>query len=277
MSLVTRLAMDRLTLYRDPKSQRPSVTDRAETSSGTTSATSIRLPINFSPTVTLFARLPVPEYGLLLFVISLSSALFLLDLGISSVLVQAYVAASLSLERNRLRELVSSVVAASAVFGIVSAILLLGLSSVLPGPFKITRDYVHEASLVFIASAGTILFGFLNLAIEPLYQAANRFDRVNQIQLAGSGLIFVCSAALLYLGYGITGLAVVQFAAAALQLLLSVTLSRSVIPAAQIGLHYFRWSALKDLLSQSKWAFLNNISSYISEIFVWSFSVPSAR
>ena len=230
----------------------------------------VQLAVNFLLTSYIVRRLPVPEYGLFLFAISLSSTLYMLDLGISSVLVQAYVAASLSLEKNRLRELVSSVIVASAVLGAIGAAILLGLSFVLPGPFNVPREYLHEASLVFIASAGSILFGFLNLAIEPLYQAANRFDRVNQIQLAGSAVVFGCSAALLYLGYGITALAAVQFAAAAFQLFLSVTWFRSVVPAAQIRLHYFRWSTLKDLLSRSKWAFLNNISSYVLEIFVWT-------
>jgi O-antigen/teichoic acid export membrane protein len=238
-----------------------------------------KLVVNFGLTSYIVRRLSVTEYGLFLFVIFLSSSIYLLDLGFSSVLVQRYIAASLSLEKNRLQELISTVIAASAVLGLVGAAVLFGLSLVLPGPFNIPPQYVHEASLVFVASAGNILFGFLSLGFEPLYQAANRFDRVNQIQLAGSGQTLLCSVTVLYFGYGIAALAAVQCAAAAFQFLLFVALFPSIFPTAHIHMLHFRWSALKDLLSQSKWAFLDNMSSYISEIFLWMLlgSVSSMR
>jgi O-antigen/teichoic acid export membrane protein len=229
-----------------------------------------QLAVNFGLTSYIVRRLSVPEYGLFLFIMFLSSTLDLLDLGISSVLVQGYIAASSSPEKNSLRELISTAFAASAVMGTVGAAILIGLSLVLPGPFNIPREYVHEASLVFIASACKVLVGFMSLAFEPLFQAANRFDRVNQIQLAGSGLTLICSVSVLYFGYGIVALATVQCVATVFQFFLSLALSRSVFPAAQINLIHFRWSTLKKLLSQSKWAFLNNASSYFVQIFVWT-------
>lgn len=228
-----------------------------------------QLAINFGLTSYIVRRLSVTEYGLFLFVIFLSSSIYMLDFGISGLLVQRYIAASLSLEKSRLQELISTVFVAFAVLGLVGAAILLGLSLVLPGPFNIPPQYVHEASLVFVASAGNILFGFLSLGFEPLYEAANRFDRVNQIQLAGSGLTFLSSIALFYFGYGIVALATVQCAAAAFQFLLFVALIPSVFPAVQINVLHFRWEALRDLLSQSKWAFLDDMASYISEIFLW--------
>ena len=228
-----------------------------------------KLAVNFGLTSYIVRRLSVPEYGLFLFVIFLSSSIYMLDLGISTVLVQRYVAASLSIEKHRLQELISTVIVACAVLGSFGAAILLALSLILPGPFNIPPPYVHEASLVFVASAGNILFGFLSLGFEPLYQAVNRFDRVNQIQLAGSLLTLLCSVVLLYFGYGIVALAAVQCAVAAFQFLLSVALFPSVFPAAKIHLLHFRWSVLRDLLSQSKWAFLDNLSSYISEVFLW--------
>lgn len=229
-----------------------------------------QIAVNIGLTSYIVRRLSVPEYGLFLFVMFLSSTLDLLDLGISSVLVQRYIAASLNPEKNSLRELISTVFATSAVMGAIGAAILLGLSLVLPGPFNIPREYVHEASLVFIASACRVFIGFANLAFEPLFQSVNRFDRVNQIQLAGSGLTLVCSVSVLYFGYGIVALATVQCAAITLQFLLSLAFFHSAFPAAQINLFYFRWVTLKGLLSQSKWAFLNNATSYFLEIFVWT-------
>ena len=228
-----------------------------------------KLAASLGLTAYMVRRLPVPEYGLFLFVIFLSSSIYMLDLGISAVLIQRYIAASLSLEKNRLQELISTVLVASVALGLTGAATLLVLSFILPGPFNIPSQYVHEASLVFIASAGNILFGFLSLGFEPLYQAVNRFDRVNQIQLAGSIVTLVCSVALLHFGYGIVALAATQCAAAALQFFLFAGLFPSVFPAIQIRILHFRWTALKDLLSQSKWAFLDNMSSYISEAFLW--------
>ncbi|MGC1423250.1 MAG: oligosaccharide flippase family protein [Terracidiphilus sp.] len=229
-----------------------------------------QLALNFGLTSFVVRRLSVPEYGLYLFVIFLSTTLYLLDLGVSSVLVQAYVAALSSPEKNRLGELLTTVISASAVIGAIGAVILLGVSLVLPGPFNIPREFVHEASLIFVAAAGKILFGFVSLAFEPLYQAANRFDRVNQIELAGSGLIFVCSVTVLSLGYGIAALAAVQCAAGAVQLLLSFVFLRSVFSVRQLHLRHFRWSILKNLFSQSKWTFLNNTSAFFFEVFIWT-------
>ncbi|MGA7245373.1 MAG: hypothetical protein WBX19_19470, partial [Terracidiphilus sp.] len=55
-----------------------------------------QIAVNFGLTSYIVRRLSVPEYGLFLFVMFLSSTLDLLDLGISSVLVQRYIAASLN-------------------------------------------------------------------------------------------------------------------------------------------------------------------------------------
>src|SRR5665213_4578657 len=50
--------------------------------------------INLGLTAYIVRRIAVPEYGLLLFVMSLSATLNILDMGISSVLVQTYVEAA---------------------------------------------------------------------------------------------------------------------------------------------------------------------------------------
>jgi O-antigen/teichoic acid export membrane protein len=228
-----------------------------------------KLAANLGLTFLIVRRLSVAEYGIFLFAIVLSSSIYMLDLGISTVLIQRFTAASLSPEEKHLDELIGTVIAALAALGAVGASLLIGLSLLLPGPFKIPPQYVHEASLVFVATAGSVFFGFLNLGFEPMYQAANRFDRLNQIQLAGSGFAFLCSATLLYFGYGIVALAAVQCLATAIQFLLFVVFFSSLSPYARIHLRDFRWNILADILNLGKWPFLDNVSSYISEALLW--------
>lgn len=229
-----------------------------------------KLAINFGLTFLIVRRLSVTEYGIFLLISSLSSSLYLLDLGLSSILVQAYVAASLNRDKRLLNELIATVIVAAASLGSLGAVVLIALSFMLPGPINIPPEYIRETSLVLIASGGTFLFGFLDTAFEPLYQSANRFDRINQIQLAGTVLILIATVVLLHLGYGIVALAVIQSAAAALQLLLSIVFFRSTLPDAAIDLTCFHWCVLKPLLNLSKWAFLNNISAYLLEIFIWT-------
>ncbi len=229
-----------------------------------------QIAINFGLTAYVVRYIDVAEYGLLLFVMSLSNTLYLMDMGISSVLVQAYVAAAESREKDRLNNLISTTFIALTALGSIGVLIFAGIAASLPGPFKIPHPYLHEAALIFIIGALVIQVGLPSIALEQIYQASERFDRINQIQLVTSTVQIVLSVLVLMTGFRIVALALVQLAAALLRLLFFIVALRTSVPQARLNLTRFKWDLLKPLISLSKWAFLNNLSASLFEMLTWT-------
>ncbi len=228
-----------------------------------------QIGINVGLTSYIARRLAVPEYGLLLFVMSLSATLQLLDIGIPSVLVQAYVAASLSGGKDRFNDLLGTAFVALAALGALGALILVGLSMFLPGPFNIPPQYVHNASVIFIIAGFMILAGLPSTAIENAYQASHRFDRVNQIQVTCSTLQLVLTVAVMSSGYRTMALAIVQLVATVVRVLLLIVALPSSVPSGKLCLTRFQGSLLRPLMSLGKWTLLNKVCVYGLELVVW--------
>jgi O-antigen/teichoic acid export membrane protein len=228
-----------------------------------------QIGINIGATAYIARQLPVPEYGLLLFVLSLSGALYLLDMGISGVLLQFYVAALLEPARTRFNRLLSTASVTLAALGTLGALLLGVVSTFLPGPFNIPQQYLHAASNVVILAAFMILFGLPSVALDLTYQAAQRFDRLNQIQFFTSTLQLALTVGVLAAGLHVVALAAVQLAVTATRLLILALMLPSTIPNARLTFNGFDTSLLRPLLSHGKWAFFNNIGIYALELLVW--------
>jgi len=229
-----------------------------------------QIAINFGLTAYVVRYVAVAEYGLLLFVMSLANTLYLLDMGISSVLVQAYVAAADSKIPNRLNDLISTTFIALAALGAVGVAIFAGIAVSLPGPFKISPAYLHEASLIFLIAALVIQIGLPCIALEQVFQAGERFDRINQIQLLTSTVQIALSVVVLMLGYRIVALALVQLISGLIRLFLFIAFLPVSVPDARLYLIRFKWNELKPLISLSKWAFLNNLSTSLFDLLTWT-------
>lgn len=228
-----------------------------------------QIGVNFGLSAYVVRRVSMAEYGIFLFALSLSSTLYLLDLGLSSVMVQEYVDALLKPGIDHLERLFGSLFAASAAFGFIGAVALLILAAMVPGPFHIPLQFGHEAAVVLVFAAGIVQVNFLNLAIEPLYHAANRFDRLNQIQVGVTALLLTGTVVLLQLGFGIIVLAGLQLVSQVLQFLLMLAFLPSIVHALDFTKMRFCPETLRAILKLSRWAFLNNITSYLLEGLVW--------
>ncbi|MGO8760263.1 MAG: lipopolysaccharide biosynthesis protein [Terracidiphilus sp.] len=215
-------------------------------------------------------QLAVPEYGLLLFVTSLSGTLYLLDFGISGVLVQTYIAEPRGSEKTSLSDLLSTTFLTLTALGSVAGLMLVGIAQFLPGPFNIQKPYLHEASIIFVVAALTIQVGLPVISLEMVYQASHRFDRLNQIQFIVSTFQLIVTVGVLALGRGIVALACVQLAAAMLQVLLLVLALPGAIPEVHLSLRRFQGRLLRPLLGLSKWAFVNNTSNYALDLVAWT-------
>jgi O-antigen/teichoic acid export membrane protein len=129
---------------------------------------------------------------------------------------------------------------------------------------------LHSASLIFLLTALYIQLALPAIALDQVYQAGGSFDRLNQIKLVCTTLQLLLTIAVLTAGYRIVGLASVLTITTALQLIFLFVALPSSVPSARFSLTRLRWSIVRRLVLLSRWAFLNNISAYILELFGWT-------
>lgn len=232
-----------------------------------------RILVNLGLTAYIVRRIQPAEYGLFLFVMALSATLYLLDLGMSYLLVQAYVDALTNAATGKLNDLLWTAFVALAALGSLGLLLFVGVALLLPGPFKIPHDQLHEAALIFVIAGLVMQVALPAMAFEQLYQAAHRFDDLNIIEMTGVAAMFLLSVLVINSGFGIIGLAVVQLVVAALQLAILVVRLPSVASRAGLGSLggiCFRWKLLAELLRKSRWAFIHNLSLYGADLLTWT-------
>ncbi len=226
--------------------------------------------LNFGLTAYIVRNISVNEYGLFLLVMSLSATLNLLDLGISGVLVQAYVYASKDSDSDRLSNLASTAFVALAALGTVGVAIFCGIALLLPGPFRIPPVLQHQAAMIFVIAAFIIQVRLPGAALRQVYEAHHRFDRINQVQLGMATLQFALSIYVIWAGYGIVGLAVVQLIVAVMQGAIFYLGLRFAVPATHLNPLRFRRKLLGSLLRDGKWAFMVNATAYLVEIGIWA-------
>lgn len=231
-----------------------------------------KILVNLGLTSYLARRVAPTDYGLFLFVMALSATLYLLDLGISYFLVQAYVEALTEAATEKLADLLWTVFLAFAVLGALGFVIFATLALMLPGPFNIPRDQVREATAIFVIAGLMMQIALPSIAFEQLYQAAHRFDYLNKVQMAGVIATFVLSVLAIRDGFGIVGLAAVQLISTLLQFLLLLARVRNLVSRAGLGSlshAHFQWTLLKVLLQKSTWAFVHNLSLYGADLLTW--------
>ncbi|HEU5352356.1 MAG TPA: oligosaccharide flippase family protein [Terracidiphilus sp.] len=228
-----------------------------------------QIAINLGLTAYVVRKVSVPEYGLYLLVLSISATLYLLDMGLSNLLVQAFVAVTNDTDKSGFNELLGTSFVTLTILGMVGVAIFYGLSRILPGPFNIPHAYVHEASILFILAACIILAGFCSMAIEQAFRASHRFDRLNQTQLITSTVQVIASITVLAMGKGVVALAAVQVATSALQFTLLTAVLPRTIAGVRLNPLCFRLRTLQPFLHLSFWAFINNLSGYLFDVLVW--------
>ena len=229
-----------------------------------------QIGINLAFTAYIVRRLSVAEYGLFLFITSLSATLYFLDLGLSGILVKAYVEMTLDSDRGLLGELISTVFLALVALGAVGVLSSIILAAILPGPFNIPSAYAHESSVICVLAAFVVQINLPGISLELAYQASHRFDRITQIRVLTSTIQIVLSVAAVVTRHGIVALAVVQLLSSALRLFLLAAGLPASVPNAHLSLRRFNRDLLMSLVRLSKWAFLNNLATSLFELLAWT-------
>ena len=229
-----------------------------------------QIAINLALTSVLARHLTVPEYGIFLFVMALTNTLYVLDIGISSVLVQLFVSASARAQKDELHDLLSTAFLVLSALGLLAVAIFATIAAALPGPFAIPRNLLSEARLIFLLGALMIQVALPTMAIEMAYQAAHRFDRLNQTQLVAAILQLGLSIVALAAGYGIVMLAAIQLACIVLRSSALVLGLPRAVPGVYLSLRSFRMNLLWPMLQLSRWAFLNNLGSAGFDFLIWT-------
>ncbi len=202
-------------------------------------------------------HIAVAEYGLLLLAMSLCGMMFLLDLGLSNILVPACVAAAKD-SSQKLSGLLSTAFVVLTGMGAVGLLVFVGIALNLPGPFRIPQAYLRESFPGFVLVVIATQTGFPTIALECAYQAFHRYDRINQIQFVTVTVRIVLTIVLLAAGYGVIALAFIQTVLSLVRLLgLWIGLPWSV-PGARLYARGFDWKLLKPLMGRGRWALLEN-------------------
>jgi teichuronic acid exporter len=208
-------------------------------------------------------RVGASDYGLLLLALSVSALLALLDLGLPSLLVQAFAEERERGEYEGLARLLSTAFLVLGGLGALGVVVCSGLALLLPGPFRISADLLPKARTIFGVTGVSLAFLLPSLALEMLYEAFQRFDIINKVQMLTTMVRAVATLGFLAAGFGVLGLAWTVVLAAAIKLLTLWALSRSSVGVSpRLG----DWDSrsLRLVWHPAKWALWHNITAQLS-------------
>ncbi len=186
-------------------------------------------------------RVPVEDYGLFLLAQSVAGFLYILDFGLSNVLVQLYVGTLTSKGVAEVARLASTLFWALMGTGAVGAMVLSLLALLVPQWMKLPAQRSHTVLALVVLASATVALALPAMAPEDLCRAFHRFDLINQLQAAMVVFRVVLTVAVLSAGKGIVGLAIVQALLSLVRLILLWTVAQSSIGG--LSLRLFRFDA----------------------------------
>jgi O-antigen/teichoic acid export membrane protein len=209
-------------------------------------------------------RVPVEDYGLFLLAQSVAGFLYILDFGLSNVLVQLYVGTLTSKGVAEVGRLASTLFWALMGTGAVGAMVLSLLALLVPQWMKLPAQRSHTVLALVVLASATVALALPAMAPEDLCRAFHRFDRINQLQAAMVVFRVVLTVAVLSAGKGIVGLAIVQALLSLVRLILLWTVAQSSIGGLSLRLFRFDAFRLRPAMRMSGWAFGDDLSRRIA-------------
>lgn len=207
-------------------------------------------------------RISVHDYGIYLLAQSLAAFLYLLELGMGSVLVPHYVSTFARKGIAEVGKIAGTVHTALLSLGTVGAFALSMLSLLVPRLLRLPPGQAGLAVHVLIIMSVAVSLTLPQMPLEQLLKAFHRFDRVNQIQMAAVMTRVILTISVLAEGKGIVALAWVQIAIALLRVAALWLVAPVTIPGLRLSSQFHR-SVLPEVLRKSRWAFSDDISRRI--------------
>ena len=209
-------------------------------------------------------RVPVEDYGIYLLAQSIAGFLFILDFGLSNVLVQLYVATLTSKGTAEVGRLASTLFWALMGTGTLGAIVLSLLAVFVPHLFRLPAQRTPTALALVILAAAAVALALPAMALEHLCRAFHRFDRINQVQVGMVALRVGLTVAVLSAGKGIVALALAQALLAMVRLIVLWTVAQAALGGLSLRLFCFDGLRLHEAMGMSGWAFGDDLSRRIA-------------
>jgi O-antigen/teichoic acid export membrane protein len=207
-------------------------------------------------------RIPIEDYGIYLLAQSLAAFLYILDLGLSNVLVQLYVSKLAAKRLSEAASLAGTIFTWLLGMGLAGAAVLCGAALLLPELVRLPSAHTVLALEVLMVAALAVPLTLPAMAFDHLCQALERFDRINHVQIGAAALRVALTVAVLAAGKGVVALAAVQVAVALARLL-----GLWVTAQASLGVHLRPWSIdrarLREALRATGWAFGDDLARRI--------------
>ncbi|WP_348260951.1 oligosaccharide flippase family protein [Telmatobacter sp. DSM 110680] len=208
-------------------------------------------------------KLPVDDYGIYLLAQSLAAFLYLLDFGLSNVLVPLYVSTFARGGIAEVSKLASCLVMTLLGMGIAGATGLSLAAMLMPELIRLPTARMALAVQVLIVVSAAVCLMLPQMALEHLCQAFHRFDRVNQVQIAAVAMRVVLTLVVLDAGKGILALAGVQVAVSLSRLAGLWLVASTGISGLSLRLFSFDTDRLREAIGLSRWAFVDDVSRRI--------------
>ncbi len=205
-------------------------------------------------------RVPVEDYGIYLLAQSIAGFLYILDFGLSNVLVQLYVATWTSQGIAQVCRLASTLFWALMGTGTLGALVLSALAWLVPQMIKLPAQRTETTLALVILAAATVALTMPAMALEHLCQAFDRFDRINQVQIGMVVLRVGLTVAVLSAGKGIIALASVQALVSMVRLLALWTVAQAGIAGVSLRLFCFDTFRVRQAIGMSGWALGDDLS-----------------
>jgi O-antigen/teichoic acid export membrane protein len=209
-------------------------------------------------------RVGVAAYGLLLVSYSIVNLLGMLDLGVSNVLVPHYLARLRNDGPRGLLTLLSSATLAFAALGAAGLSLAAALATYLPWHLGLAREMIPDAAFVILAAGVNVQFALPLRAVESTLEAFQRFDTLNLVQVCLTPLRAMGTFGLLYAGYGIRGLAVLQVFLIAVRLIILLLVTPACCKGVRFSLGEWDWKSLAGLRNAGRWTMLDTFALQLS-------------
>lgn len=202
-------------------------------------------------------------YGVWVLIVSLTGYLGLLDLGVRGA-VTRYVAKFHT--QNKHQDASATVSSAAAIFALVGLIAIsisLMAASMTSRFFHIPPDYQRQAQIVLALAGLTVASSLLGGVFGGIVVGLQRFDLVSMVEVASSGLRAVATVAVLYAGYGLISLSLVQLGFSVATALTTVWIVYYLYPELQIRWSFVNREYLRLIFSFSFYSFLLNTFGYL--------------
>lgn len=208
-------------------------------------------------------------FGIWALTMQFTGYLFILDFGVRDSIVR-YTARYRGLkQRHKLNRLLTTSLAIYAPIALTAtAVTAIGVAG-FPHWFNISEEHVTEVRISLGLVGLTLAQGFLFNGFAGVLQGLQRFDVTNVIGVAGSVLRAALVVAALKMGYGIVGLAAVQFALSVAGSLLTthyalLFLRREGLDFRPVWTTGRRGRALvRRIVGYSAYVFINNIAGKV--------------